>query len=82
MNQTQEVILYRNPMEKAFWDTVMNFDNTFPIMAGCITMVGCVFLMNHISDKIKSRNVKRLFQNSILYVSACVSVLVTWKLWI
>lgn len=47
MNQVQEIIVYRNPGEKAMWDMMMSAD-AFPIMAGVLLGVIVAVLTHQI----------------------------------
>ena len=60
MNQTQEIIVYRSPVEKAWWDMVMNNPEVFLWIVGIligIILLACVWepFCNWFSRTFKSR---------------------------
>jgi hypothetical protein len=49
--QTQSIIVYRNPMEQAFWEGTMNFGNLIPMLAGMLVFLALVVGLSHIIQK-------------------------------
>lgn len=51
----QSVIVYRNPVEAAFWDMFMSSPNTFPVMVSIVvffvTLLCCTPLVERIQRK-------------------------------
>lgn len=53
---TESIIIYRNPMEAAFWDIVMNSPYTFPVVVALVAFMFGAWLFNeHLSRYIPSR---------------------------
>lgn len=85
----QEIIVYRNPYEAAFWNLVLSSPNTFPIFLGVISF-GVSFLVSTIIiDKIRRKlkaNLRSfIFQYEgyiLLFISLFVSYTVTSYFWI
>ena len=51
MNQTQSIIVYRNPWEQAFWESTTTFDNFIPLFCGLVVMVILVAVCDHYFPK-------------------------------
>lgn len=50
MSEVQEVIIYRNPAEKAIWDA-MSGGEIFPIMVAAVVFIVAFILMAKAMDK-------------------------------
>jgi len=85
---TQSFIVYRNPLEQAFWEGVMNGD-FFPFMVAGVVFIVMVVVMNSIYDTFFSKHyysrARKIhwFQNAFLFIPAfVVSGLVLNFMWI
>lgn len=77
----QQIIVYRNPAEAAFWDLLLNSPNMFPIGVGIVVF----FVVLLISDNVMRRNrVMRRMANSYasLVIGAVAGVIITWYMWL
>jgi len=59
MNQVQEIIVYRNPGEKAMWDMLMSGE-AFPIMMAVVVCVIVIASFDHVIGLRGRRMVDRL----------------------
>ena len=50
MNQTQSIIVYRNPLEQQMWENLMN-GNLFPIIAGAVVFFAVFLITNGVLSK-------------------------------
>lgn len=84
MNQTTSIIVYRNPMEQAVWEGLMNFENLLPIFAGVFVFVATFALLNHLADKQYRPRWQKpvLVDYAIWAISFATTFLVVKYLWI
>lgn len=77
MNQVQEIIVYRNPGEKAMWDVLMSGD-AFPVIAAVV--VG--FIVLACADSVIGKSVRRYvgFKNegNVYLVLSAIAAVATW----
>lgn len=79
---TQSIIVYRNPMEAAFWEGASNA-SFFPIVVGVVAFFIVFLLIQYlIVDRFYRWNRNSLPTNLNLFVSAVVGALVVYKMWI
>jgi hypothetical protein len=88
MNNIQEVIVYRNPMEAVTWDFLMSADG-FVFITGMVVFVLSSYVLSSILDNILRKNVnrvhrfpliRRMFINEYtsLYLGAIVTGIYVW----
>lgn len=79
----QQIIVYRNPAEAAFWNTIMSADNIFPIFVGVVVFFAVLLITDSIVRKSKIRAIYNL-RNSYfpLIVSAICGIFTVWYMWI
>ena len=75
----QSIIVYRNPLEAAFWTG--GFPNLFPIFCGGVGFILTMILLTKIYDPNFRKN-STLISNLYLVISAIVGIGITWFLWI
>lgn len=79
MNNTHSVVLYRNPLEQAIWESVMSGPWLFYITVFLVVFFGTMML----SDKLLN---KAVGWNNVGYVHLAVGALcgaaAVWALWI
>lgn len=83
MNSTQSIIVYRNPMEQAFWETVMN-GQFFPVIAAIIVFFVVLLTAHNLLERF---NRPRAWNSPVngyvsLALGAVAAVVVGWMLWI
>jgi len=75
----QEIIVYRNPVEAAFWHSIMGGD-LFPIMVAMfvavVTIVACCSVVN----KFVPRNKQKVWINLSLVAGAVAAIAVLWAM--
>lgn len=49
----QSVIVYRNPMEAAFWDMFMNSPNTFPVIVSVVVFFALLIGLAPVTEKLR-----------------------------
>jgi hypothetical protein len=49
MNQTQSIIVYRNPVEQAFWEGFMNSSAVIPILFGMVAFFVSLIILDKIT---------------------------------
>jgi uncharacterized integral membrane protein len=78
----QSIIVYRNPMEAAFWESASS-GAIFPIIVGIIVFFA-VFLIVHAQVVERFYSWRRQAWPSYinLFVSACAGCAVIYKMWI
>lgn len=89
MNQASEIIVYRSPAEKAFWDLMSNA-SIWPIIVGSvvgiITVLVTQSLINWIGRNVKNKNVTFFLRsqsgNIALVLGAIVGFSVARWMWI
>lgn len=83
----QQVIVYRNPAEAAFWEFIMSSNNVFPIVVGAVIgVVLCVFfdlvIRKNVGYVQHSRFMRYVRDYGALVIGAVVWFLVSWYLWL
>jgi len=79
---TQSIIVYRNPIEAAFWEGVST-GALFPIMVGVVIFFAVFLTANAaIVERYFSWNNRTIATNVNLAVSALLSAAVVYKMWI
>lgn len=79
----QQIIVYRNPAEVAFWNLITSSPNMFPISVGIVVFFVSVLVFSDVTRKSKYRAARNVANSYIpLIVSGLVGVLVTWYMWI
>lgn len=66
MNQTTEIIVYRNPAEKAVWD-LMSDGTVWPIMVGAVVFVIAFVVAVIILDRVAWRLVRSRTRHFLIY---------------
>ena len=74
MYQMQSIIVYRNPVEQAFWEGLMNSTATWPIMAGIGVFLISFLIFNSVLEKILWRFRSNQYQIHANYALALASV--------
>ncbi len=92
MNQTQSIIVYRNPLEQAFWEGGLGMENIIPIVAGAIVFIAVfLFIGNLISKILRKYSYQRNritwflagHYLTIPWILAALSwIVTTWYFWI
>lgn len=79
----QQIIVYRNPAEAAFWDMIMSSTNLFPIMVGIVVFFNVLIFSTYLVRKSKQKMIYNL-RNSYfpLIVSAICGIFTVWYMWI
>lgn len=79
----QQIIVYRNPAEAAFWDMIMSSPNLFPIMVGIVVFFNVLIFSTYLVRKSKQKMIYNL-RNSYfpLIVSAICGIFTVWYMWI
>lgn len=79
---TQSIIVYRNPVEQAFWEGLMNSELTFPVMFAVAMFFVSIFfydwLLNKIQDAFKVRRVWNGQGYMVVALSTITSLCVLW----
>jgi len=70
MSQTQSIIVYRNPVEQAFWEGLMNSTATWPTMAGIGVFIVSFLIFNFLLEKILWRLRSKQYKNHAIYALA------------
>lgn len=79
----QQIIVYRNPAEAAFWDLMTSSPNMFPISVGIVVFFVFLLVFSDVTRKSKYRGVRNVANSYVpLAIAAVVGVLVTWYMWI
>lgn len=83
---TQSIIVYRNPMEQAFWEGAMSAQ-LFPIIVGGVVAIAAVILTEQLLLKVNGYGNRRSWlgrhrSNISLMVGGIVWMLVVWNMWI
>lgn len=79
----QEIIVYRNPAEAAFWNTIMSADNIFPIIAGVVVFFAVLLITDSLVRKSKIRAIYTLSNSYVsLIVGAICGIFTAWYMWI
>lgn len=63
MNQTQSIIVYRNPMEQAFWEGLMNSSAIMPIMFGIVAFFVSFLILNSLLVRVFRASKIRAWHN-------------------
>lgn len=79
----QEVIVYRNPMEAAFWQMVMSGE-FFPVIVGVIVFFAVFLTSNAICARIWGSWGKAAARRTYacLALGALAGVATIWKMWL
>ena len=83
----ESIIVYRNPMEKALWESLMD-GQFFPIIVGCVVFIAVLIGLLTLQDKFFPRfgyrkNWKSTTVNVLIWWSAGIAAVSTIKyLWI
>ena len=79
----QEVIIYRNPAEAAFWNAVMNAE-FFPAIVGIIVFLIVFVVTNGIATRKWGSwgKAARTRTNICLALGTVASVATIWKMWL
>lgn len=85
MSERTEFIVYRNPMEAAFWDTMSNGD-FFPIIVGAVLCIVLVCAMSALYNRMgyhytRSKAGQTLLSIVFWGVSAGVPLFVVYKMY-
>lgn len=77
----QQIIVYRNPAEAAFWDLLLNSPNMFPISMGVVVFFVVLLLSDHV---IRGNRFTRHMANSYasLVIGSVAGVFTTWYMWL
>lgn len=59
MSNTQEIIVYRNPAEKAMWDLLMSGDS-FPVIMFFVSYLIFLIIYFNLIEKLKRKSNKKL----------------------
>lgn len=78
---TQEIIVYRNPAEKAFWD-LLSSGSMVPIFAGIIVFFVVFLAANRLITRGRTFHVPGWQTNLSLAIGALAGVATIYKLWI
>lgn len=79
----QEIIVYRNPAEAAFWNTIMSADNIFPIFVGVVVFFAVLLITDSLVRKSKIRAIYNLRNSYVsLIVGAICGIFTVWYMWI
>ena len=83
MNNIQEIIVYRNPMEAITWNFLMSA-NGFVFITGMVVFVLSSYVLSSILDNIIRKNVNRVHRFPLIrrifasgYTSLCLGAVVT-----
>lgn len=73
---TNSIIVYRNPLEQAFWEGLMNSGTLFPLIVGIVVFFIVFSSLNSIGEKFtRSFSKKRVYaSNASLFISASVAI--------
>lgn len=78
---TQEIIVYRNPGEKAFWDLIMSGD-AIPVFAGILVFFVVLLVVNALSEKViggwRHEKIRSYFSMGAAIVAAIATVKYLW----
>lgn len=80
----QQIIVYRNPAEAAFWNTIMSADNIFPIFVGVVVFFAVLLITDSILYKSKHRVTYTILRHSYFspIVGAICGIFTVWYMWI
>lgn len=79
MSQTQEIIVYRNPMEKAMWDA-MSGGEVFPFMVGAaVFIVAFIVTAKALEKFIPWNKRKSLWPQFVLWGIPSIAAIATIK---
>jgi hypothetical protein len=83
MNQTQSIIVYRNPAEQAFWETIMS-GSFFPILVAIMVFPIVLLIVHRILDRVNPPKYFASTTNGYLSMTAgaVAAVATAWALWI
>jgi hypothetical protein len=89
MNQTQSIIVYRNPVEQAFWEGLTNSSAVMPVVFGIVAFFVSFLVLNKVFEatlllfkvKLWSRGYNRA-TNVTLLVSAMIGIGTVYLTWI
>lgn len=79
----QEIIVYRNPAEAAFWNTIMSSNNLFPIIVGVVVFFAVLLVTDSLVRKSKIRAIYNLSNSYFpLIVGTICGIFTAWYMWI
>jgi hypothetical protein len=81
MTQPQSFIVYRNPMEAAFWE-MMSSGEFIPVIAGVLVFFAVFLIANRVLVGRSSWNTPAWKTNLALTLGAMAGVFTIWKLWL
>jgi hypothetical protein len=85
MIQTQSIIVYRNPVEQAFWEGLMNSTATWPIMVGIGVFIVSFLIFNALIYRVlwglRSTKIKDHANYALALASVCCVSTIAY-LWI
>ena len=77
----QEIIVYRNPMEAAFWHA-MSGAALIPIMVGVVVFFAVFLLANRLLTQGRQFNTPAWKTNAALLIGAVAGIATCWWLWL
>lgn len=83
MNNTQSIIVYRNPMEQAFWERASGAE-AIPIIASVVIFTAVFILLQKLVDRFVGWrwNTQRRWQYLCLLGAALAAIVTANLLWI
>ena len=83
MNQTQSIIVYRNPAEQTMWETIMS-GAFFPVLVAIMVFPIVLLIVHRILDRVNPPNhfASTINGNLSMAAGAVAAVATAWALWI
>jgi len=82
MNQTQSIIVYRNPMEQAMWEGLMSSSSLIPIMLGLVAFMVAMLVIARVSERIYNYRQPNWMTPTMFVVSGAIGIIVANFFWI
>lgn len=85
MGNMQQIIVYRNPLEAAMWNSLFNaeFHNTFPLMVAAVCFIICMCAFNNRVEKFLRKHKYNHYTTHVTgFISLAVAACVAWGMWI
>lgn len=77
MNQ---IIIYRNPAEAYFWNSIASSENIFPIIVSCFVFFIVLLISNSLICKLK---LKFWYEEFLpLIIATICAIFTAWNMWI
>lgn len=80
----QEVIVYRNPMEAAIWNSIMSSGALFPVMCGVVVFFVAFLIINGVAERYVGWNYRKRKAASYgsLAIATGIALIVVKLMWI